>query len=644
MSDLQIIQSALERAASRHRWGRAFRGLWHGLFYGALCSLVLLAAHRLFPVPDWFLVAAPMVPLPCMLVGLVAGGWRKPGLSETARWLDSRTHLEERLSTALELSASSRETAWRQLVISDAATRAKDLDPRSLMPFHLPRATRWALLVLALVAGLGFVPEYRSKNYLQKQSDEQRIKEVGQRLTELTKRNLEKRPPALEATQKSLETVDDLGQKLTKANLTRSDALKDLANVSDKLQKQLQDLSKDPSLKSLERVARASTGSDSQTAAGLQKQIESLQKQAGESSATPEKLDQLKKDLEKLQQAAKGLADKSSPAADAERRKLAESLSAMSREAQDMGVQLPQLDEAIAALATNQTDLFVKEMESSLLDLDKLREMSRTLQQLQQQAQKLGKDLAEQLANGQPELAQATLQKMIQQLQAGNLSPEQLKKILEDVSKAIKPAGDYGKVAQHLKESTRQMQAGDKAGAAKSLGEAEKELAELMKQMGDAQTLMAELDALSQASMCIGTCQGWGACKKPGIGTRPGGKPGPGVGTWADDNAAWSGEMTEHADNSSLLRPDLAPRGLTEREQADTKDVLKPTKVKGQFSPGGQMPSITLKGVSIKGQSQVEFQESTTAAQSEAESALSQEKVPRVYQGSVRDYFDDLKK
>jgi hypothetical protein len=642
MSDLQIIQSALERAANRHRWSRAFRGLWHGLLFGAIISLVLLAAHRIFPVPDWFMVATPLVPLPCMLAGLIMGGWRKPGPSETARWLDSRTHLEERLSTALELSASSRETAWRQLVINDAATRAKDIDPRSLMPFHLPRATRWALLVLALVAGLGFVPEYRSRNYRQKQSDEQRIKEVGQRLTELTKRNLEKRPPALEQTQKSLEAVEDLGQKLSRANLTRSDALKDLASVSDKLQKQLQDLSKDPSLKSMERVARASTGSDSQTAAGLQKQIDSLQKQAGESSSTPEKLDQLKKDLEKLQQAAKGLADKSSPAADAERRKLADSLSAMSREAQDMGVQLPQLDEAIEALAANQTDLFMKELDASLMDLDKLREMSRTLQQLQQQAQKLGKDLAEQLANGQPELAQATLQKMIQQLQAANLSPEQLKKILEDVSKAIQPAGDYGKVAQHLKESTRQMQAGDKAGAAKSLADAEKELAELMKQLGDAETLMAELNALSQASMCVGTGQGWGACKKPG--TRPGGKPGPGVGTWADDNAAWGGEMTEHGDNSTLLRPDLAPRGLTEREQADTKDVLKPTKVKGQFSPGGQMPSITLKGVSIKGQSQVEFQEATTAAQSEAESALSQEKVPRVYQESVRDYFDDLKK
>ena len=69
-----------------------------------------------------------------------------------------------------------------------------------------------------------------------------------------------------------------------------------------------------------------------------------------------------------------------------------------------------------------------------------------------------------------------------------------------------------------------------------------------------------------------------------------------------------------------------------------------PTKVKGQFSPGSQMPSITLKGVSIKGQSKVEYEEAVTAAQTDAQSALSQEKVPRAYQGAVRDYFDDLKK
>jgi hypothetical protein len=36
--------------------------------------------------------------------------------------------------------------------------------------------------------------------------------------------------------------------------------------------------------------------------------------------------------------------------------------------------------------------------------------------------------------------------------------------------------------------------------------------------------------------------------------------------------------------------------------------------------------------------------EAVVAAQSDAQSALSQEQVPRAYQGAVRDYFDDLKK
>jgi hypothetical protein len=69
-----------------------------------------------------------------------------------------------------------------------------------------------------------------------------------------------------------------------------------------------------------------------------------------------------------------------------------------------------------------------------------------------------------------------------------------------------------------------------------------------------------------------------------------------------------------------------------------------PTKVKGQFTPGAPMPSITLKGVSIRGQSTVQFQQAATAAQTEAQSALNQDQVPRAYQGAVRDYFDDLKK
>jgi hypothetical protein len=122
----------------------------------------------------------------------------------------------------------------------------------------------------------------------------------------------------------------------------------------------------------------------------------------------------------------------------------------------------------------------------------------------------------------------------------------------------------------------------------------------------------------------------------------PGGRGGSGVGTWADENSGlypnWaSGENTEN-------RPEMAGKGLTDRGDGQLAQNLNPDKVHGQISPGGQMPSITLKGLSIKGNSSVAYEEAASAAQSEAQSALNHDQVPRAYQGAVKDYFDDLKK
>ena len=56
------------------------------------------------------------------------------------------------------------------------------------------------------------------------------------------------------------------------------------------------------------------------------------------------------------------------------------------------------------------------------------------------------------------------------------------------------------------------------------------------------------------------------------------------------------------------------------------------------------MPSITLKGVSIKGMSKVDFREVATAAQATLRSALNQDQSAARLPIAVRDYFDDLKK
>ncbi|TAK99236.1 MAG: hypothetical protein EPO07_11020 [Verrucomicrobia bacterium] len=646
MSELQVIETTLAVAARRRRLARALRGLWTGALIGSVLWLIALAVFKLAPIPSFYLFVVGIAAAAGPVFGFIIGGWRKPTLAETARWVDVKQNLKERMSTALEFAGESETSRWEQLVLADAASHAQEIDAHKLVPLHLSRATRWTVLILALAAGLGFVPELRSKSFTQKQADAKVIKEAGKQIADLTRKQIQQRPPALEQTQKSLESVAEMGDKLQKATLTRSEALKDLASASDKLKQQVNDLAKDPALKKMEQAARQSNG-DSQTAAGLQKQIDALQKQLANSEASSEKIEKLQNELQKLQEAAKGLADKSGAEADADKQKLAAALANLSQEAQQAGVQLPEINDAIEALAASQTGRMLKDLDVATMDLEKLKAMKQKLEAMQAQAEKMGKDLAEQLKNGQAEAAADTLKKMSDQMKAANLSPEQMKKILDEVAKALPESKDYGKVEDLLKQAGKQGQKGDKEGAANSLADAANELNKLMQQMQDAQGLMASLDNLDKASQCVGSCQGWGMCKGKKGGFNPFGKqPGGGVGTWGAEGGEWqeSGDWTAHNDNSQVNRPDSEGKGLTDRAQNDLSGRLTPDKVKGQFSPGGQMPSITLKGVSIKGQSKVQYEEASTAAQSDAQAALSQEKVPRAYQGAVKDYFDDLKK
>ncbi len=645
MSELQFIESVVRRTARRRRWQRAFCGLWQGVFVGSLVWLAALGVYKVFPVPAATLSWAGVLLAICAIGGVLRAIWRNPSLENTARWLDQRLHLKERLSTAMEVAHTQSPTEWRQLVLHDAAAHAKQLDERRLLPFSLPRVSRWALLVLALSVGLGFVPEYRSKAHLQKQADAAVIRETGRNLADLTRRGLEERKPALAATEQSLERVKDLGEQLAQAKLTRSEALRDLASVTDKLKDETRDLAKDPALRRLEQAARTPSSANAPSPADLQQKLDALQKALGDKATNPEALDKLKADLQKLQQAAAAMQAGDPAASEAQKQQLEKSLADLARKAAELGVSLPPLDEAIQALEASQVDKFLEDLNLAQTDLEKLAQMSKALQQLQMQVAQAGKDLAEQLEKGQATVAQATLKKMIKALQQANLSPEQMQKILAEVDKAIEPGSEYGKVGEFLKDAVKQMQEGNKPGAGQSLAKASDELQKLMDQMGDAQSLMATLANLDKASMCIGSCQGWGMCQSKG-GFNPFGKrPGGGVGTWGEEGGDWeaSGDWTEAFDNSNVERPDQDPRGVSERAQS-LSDALTPTKLKGQFSPGGQMPSITLKGVSIKGTSKVRYEEAVTAAQADAQSALSQEKVPRAYQGAVKDYFDDLKK
>src|SRR5213079_2625311 len=153
--------------------------------------------------------------------------------------------------------------------------------------------------------------------------------------------------------------------------------------------------------------------------ADLQKQIDSMQKQLGNPNATPDALDKMQKELQKLQKAAAGLPGNDA-AGQQQKEEMSQSLSDLAKKAQELGLSLPSLEEAIKALENSQIDQFLKDLKLTEIDLEKM------------QAQ-IGKDLAEQLDKGQAEAAVQTLQKMIDQLKKGNLSEDHLKSMLEEV-------------------------------------------------------------------------------------------------------------------------------------------------------------------------------------------------------------------
>lgn len=642
MQTMNPIETAVMRTARRLRWLRGWNGFWRGALIGAGLYLLALLSYKLLPIPRGVVSIAGGLGLLAAMVGWVAGFWRRTSPAEAARWLDEREGLQQRLATALEVGQRQTEGIWRDLVVADAVASAQQINPARLLPVGLPRLARVLALVLAVIVGLGFVPEWRTKAHVQQQADAAVISEVGKQLITLTRKSLEQRPPAMEPVRRNLENVQELGQRLTQAKLTRDDALKDLAKTAEQLKQQAAELARSPALKRMEQAARTPSGRTPSNQGQLQKQIEALQKQLGEKGADPNAADQLKKDLDKLKDAAKGLADNASGNSETAKQQLSSMASDLARKAEALGMPLPSLDEAVAALQSAQVDQFLRDLEVADKDLAKMADLARQMAQLQQQAEKLGKDLAEQLQNGQAQAAVETLQRMQELMKQPGLSEAQLNQLQAELERSVKPGEQYGSVGAQLQKALAQSRRGEAQQARGSLAAAQKELEDLLKSMGDMESLMASLESLQKAQMCVGNCQGWGTIPSNRIGMGKG-RGGRGVGTWSSSNP-WSmpDRLDDLWDNSGINRPDQTGKGHTERD-GTLSDSLVATKIKGQMQPGGSMPSITLKGLSIKGESKVAYTEAVTAAQSEAQSALNQEQVPKAYRNSVRDYFDDLK-
>lgn len=643
MSEKQVINAKIESASGRRKVHAGWRSMWIGLLFGVCLWLATFVVYKLAPISTATVFWAVIVGLTFPVFGLILGLTKRFAIRDTARWLDHQTGLKERLSTAVELTeAESKNSEWSALVVRDASRAAGEIEPKRLLPLRLPALCNWVLLVLIACFALGFVPEHRSKAYLDQQRDNAVIEDVGLNLENLTQLQVKENPPQFDPTEEVLDSVQDLGREFQKGELFREEALVKLTSLAEQLRDEAKKLGQAQKINKLQQAARTPAGSPAPSPANMHKQMAELESSLGDAKdAKPEQFDEMKTKLDAIKNTAAGLPDANTPKGEQAQQELAQSLADLANTAQKMGLEMPDLDKAIESLKSSDIDQFLKNMQFSAQELEKMAELSKALQNLEMQIADAGKDLAEQLEKGQVPAALNSLEKMMSQLDSSQLTNQELEKMIEELQEALDPAENYGECSQRLSDAKDQAKAGDKAGASQSLAMAKDELKKMLKEMTDAKNMMQALENLERAQMAVGNCQSFGVCQKPSVG--PNDKPGAGEGTWGNDSYQLPpGQMAQRWDNSGFNRPDIDSRGITDRDKT-VPDNMVASRIKGQIDPKGQMPSITLRGVSIMGNSKVQFQEAVSAAQSEARNALNQDKVPRAYRDSVRDYFDDLK-
>ena len=631
-SPLDTVTQRVLETARRLRLKRGWELAWTGSTWGLGLVMIPVGIQKFVPLPPPILTWDAALPGIGAVAGFLSGWFRPVTPDAAARWLDARLGLQERLATALEITSKGPGEDWHPLVIRDAAARCHDVEPSRLIPLRLPRITRWTAVLAAILGTLLLMPEYRSPARIQARQEADAVRSAGRQLSEVTRKTLaEPRKPS-ESVRQELDRLEALGDRLQQASLKREEALKEVSRATDRLREQGLNLARSPSLQHLAKAARERNPANGQSRGDGRKSDPNPG--ANEAESLRQRLDSLQK---AAQEAAAGM--KSRTAADRQPGLAADTQELM-KTARELGLDLPALGKALQDLRDLRVDRFLKDLETASRDLGQLAERARS--QVGAEVGQIGRDLGQQLARGQIDAAIASLERLERMMEETRPGDSGRPEGSEELRNALASAEGYGEVARHLQRALDQSNGRNPAAARKELSDARKALESLRADLQDLQSLRSAMTALGEAQQGLSGTSAEGGGK--GAGGRSQGRGRGGFGDWAEEDP-WRvpGEIAESWDNSGLSRADKTPRGRSDRETT-LPGSLTPTRARGQFQPGKAMPSIMVKGLNLRGESRVGYSEAVEAAQSEAQSALSEESIPKAYRNAVRDYFDDLKR
>lgn len=274
---------------------------------------------------------------------------------------------------------------------------------------------------------------------------------------------------------------------------------------------------------------------------------------------------------------------------------------------------------------------------------------------------KLTRELQQAMKEGNYKKAAEALQNLQKQMKMDGMSPQDQKRLSEELSKIAESMGMESALSKSMKNASMQLNEGQMGDAMQSLSLAEMDMLDLedmLEQMKLLDEAMAEINAskAKMAGKCAkcgkklgdkpGECDGNCPCPECGSGSCSGGScNGNGMGM-GNSNGVGVGARPWRAGDSTGRRgpgmggPGQGRGGQAPFEQTDTqfnKEMLP-----GQMGQGPLQGMLPFNGPALPGESSIDFSNVVMQAEQQAEDALSKERIPAAVKNQVRSYFDSL--
>jgi hypothetical protein len=599
-------------ASLHHTIGKAQRRLWliqtlRLLGWLALTALAIAAALLLIDrltaatIPDWVYAALGAATL---IVGPVWAWFVRPTAHAAAASLDARLGLKDRLATAIYVESQRHPFAGP--VIADANRIAEQANLKQAMPVRAGSGWRYATAMGAVVAALavflnpqgalfGGQNQTAKQDNQQEEAQQQRIKKVN-----ASAQRMQKQDDSKQATRDPNELMKQLAS-ISQRDLSQRKAQKDAAAEISKIKDQLDDIARDK-----EKQVQSMQSAMSRLDTGQQGPADRFENalRRGDYQAARKALEAMREKVENGDYSAE------------QREKLNQQLDSLSKQLNKAAQQASQQSQQ-AQQSAQQT---LKQAGLGQKQINQLKQQGMNQQAVQKALQKQG------MSQQQAKQTAKQVQKQQQQAKQGKGTSQQMQGLsssLGQMASSMKQgqSGQQGQQGQKGQQAQQGQKGQQGPGGSKfkqgaySAKQQLKQMSRMKQSLQQVNRAQSKAQQQMQRASAGGSKQGQGQ-QKPAGQRRGGGRGGLKAGTGEGGN------------------PIGQPKQAMNTKRHASEDI--------HNDRGRVITSWQENGEMATGDANVEFERTVKSAQSQAEQAVNEDRVPRRYHGAIKDYFNQL--